>query len=57
MWELRNTSPGLQALAITGYVMQEDQQELREEGFLDIIHKPFDVETLARIVRHALDGG
>jgi len=25
------------------------------ECFLDVVHKPFDLDTLARTVRHALD--
>jgi hypothetical protein len=33
----------------------EDLLELREEGFLGVVHKPFDVDVLARIVRRALD--
>jgi two-component system cell cycle sensor histidine kinase/response regulator CckA len=53
--ELRKTRPDLKALAITGYVMREDLHELREEGFLDVVHKPFDADALARVVRRALD--
>jgi two-component system cell cycle sensor histidine kinase/response regulator CckA len=53
--ELRKTTPDLKALAITGYIMQGDLRELEEEGFLDVVHKPFDVGTLAEVVRHILD--
>jgi CheY-like chemotaxis protein len=59
--ELRQATPGLKALAITGYVMREDGdrsgrlEQLKEEGFLDVVHKPFDVDALARAVRRALD--
>jgi PAS domain S-box-containing protein len=53
--ELRKTRPDLKALAITGYVLQQDVDELRREGFLDVVHKPFDVDAMARMVRRVLD--
>ena len=53
--ELRKTTAGVKALVISGYAMQEDLEELKEDGFLEIVHKPFEVEDLARVVRHALD--
>ena len=55
MRELRKANPDLKALAITGYLMQEDLEALKEVGFLDVIHKPLDTETLAKAVRRALD--
>ena len=55
--ELRKITPALKALVITGYIAQEDLEGLREEGFLDVVHKPFDVDTLATVVRRALDVG
>jgi CheY-like chemotaxis protein len=55
MQELKRTTPDLRALAITGYAMQEDLQDLREAGFADTIYKPFDVDTLAVAIRQALD--
>jgi len=53
---LREETPDLKALAITGYVGRTDPQALKEAGFLDVVHKPFDADYLARVVRHALDG-
>jgi len=55
MRELRKANPGLKGLAITGYIIEEDLHLLKEEGFLDVVHKPFDVGTLAQAVRQALD--
>lgn len=46
----------MRVLAITGYALGEDLRKLRKEGFLDVVQKPFDVETLAQAVRRALDG-
>jgi len=53
--ELEKVTPGIKVLAITGYVMQEDLEALKEGGFLDVVHKPFDVDVLAQVVRRALD--
>ncbi len=53
--ELRKVTPDLKALAITGYILRKDLEELKTEGFLDVIHKPFDVEILAQLIRRALD--
>jgi PAS domain S-box-containing protein len=55
MRELRGENPRLKGLAITGYALTEGMEELRGEGLLDVVQKPFDVDTLARIVRRALD--
>jgi len=53
--ELRRGDPDLKVLAITGYVVEGDPRELEAEGFLDVVHKPFDVGTLAEVVRRILD--
>ncbi len=50
--ELRKMNPHLKGLAVTGYATSED---LQEEGIVDVLHKPFDVSTLAEVVRRALD--
>lgn len=55
--ELRKMTPDLKTLAITGYVAQQDIAALRQDGFTGIIHKPFDMDTLASMVRQALDAG
>jgi PAS domain S-box-containing protein len=55
--ELRKMTPDLKTLAITGYVAQQDIAALRQDGFTGIIHKPFDMDTLASMVRQVLDAG
>ena len=55
--ELRKVHPHLKAVAMTGYTLEEDLRELKEEGRLEVVYKPLDMNTLARVVRRALDGG
>ena len=55
MRALRLQRPEQKGLIITGYPLGEDLQELRSEGFIDTVPKPFDIETLAKVVRRALD--
>ena len=55
MQELRRQHPGQKGLIITGYALKEDLAALRDAGIVDSVPKPFDVETLARVVRRALD--
>ena len=55
MRELRRRHPGQKGLIITGYALREDLEELRGEGIMDTVPKPFDAETLAKVVRRALD--
>ena len=56
MWELRKMDPRVKGVVITGYALADDLEELREEGILDVVHKPLDVGTLERVVRWALNG-
>lgn len=53
--ELRVINPDLKGLIITGYMLDEDLQELKKEGIMDIVSKPFTVDALAAAVRRALD--
>ncbi len=53
--ELRGLDPGLKALGMTGYALEQTADELREAGIVDIVEKPFDAGDLAQAVRHALD--
>ena len=55
MRKLRILDPSLKGLVMTGYALEEDLQELREEGILDVVHKPFTVDSLGEAVRRALD--
>ncbi len=54
--ELRKKDPSLGALGITGYSREAVTEALRRAGFLDVIHKPFEMEALARVIRRALKG-
>ncbi len=53
---LRNRAPYLKALVMTGYTARESVESLQAAGFLEVIRKPFDADSLARAVRRALDG-
>ncbi len=54
MRELRKMNPRVKGVVVTGYALEDD---LRELGILDVIHKPFDMGTLDEAVRRALDSG
>jgi PAS domain S-box-containing protein len=53
--ELKKIDPRVKVLAITGYTLVENVEELKRAGLLDIVQKPFEVKTLARVVRRTLD--
>ncbi|MEE9617442.1 MAG: PAS domain S-box protein [Anaerolineae bacterium] len=53
--ELRKTDPGLKTLVTAGYILAETLEELKEVGILDVVKKPFDVNTLAEIIRRVLE--
>ncbi|MCP4544295.1 MAG: response regulator [Chloroflexi bacterium] len=53
--ELKKTTPDLKSLAITGYVSPVTLQELRDEGFLAVVSKPFTMDVLAGAIHRALD--
>jgi two-component system cell cycle sensor histidine kinase/response regulator CckA len=55
--ELRRIAPGLKALVITGYTLQEDVRALKDSGFADVVYKPLAVDVLGRTVRRILDAG
>jgi PAS domain S-box-containing protein len=52
---LKEVEPNLKALAITGYVLVEDLQGLKEAGISDVVYKPFNANVLGEVVRNALD--
>ena len=52
--KLRTVAPGLKALAVSGYA-GHGLENIEEEGFLDIVYKPFEADALARAVRQVLD--
>ncbi len=53
--KLKLEHPDLKALAITGYVIDVDLQELKKLGFLDVVSKPFDTDRLAQTIHRVLD--
>jgi len=55
--ELMRADANLKAIGVTGYTVDDVIAELGEAGFLEVIRKPFDIETLARVIRRALDAG
>ncbi|MBE9507558.1 MAG: GAF domain-containing protein, partial [Chloroflexi bacterium] len=52
---LKKEHPHARVLAITGYALEDDTEDLMEAGILDIIQKPFEVNRLAEIIRRVLD--
>jgi len=55
MRALTRSDPDLKAVGITGYAVKDIAEELKAAGFMDVIHKPFGVDELARVVRRVLD--
>jgi signal transduction histidine kinase/HAMP domain-containing protein/ActR/RegA family two-component response regulator len=52
---LKKLNPEIKMLAITGHMLTQDLQDLRNMGVVDIIHKPVDMDTLAETIRWVLD--
>jgi CheY-like chemotaxis protein len=52
--EMNKTEPHVKALAITGYTLTIDKQELIDAGIADVITKPFDAATLGSMVSRVL---
>ncbi len=53
--ELRQMGSEVKAVAVTGHILAEDLDQLREAGVASVIHKPYDVDILADVIREALD--
>jgi signal transduction histidine kinase/ActR/RegA family two-component response regulator len=51
---LANRCPDVPVLAVTGYAASDEGGQLTEEGFCDVLHKPFDASALARAVHRNL---
>ncbi len=56
MHRLRQRAPQLKALAMSGYAVGIEPDQLRQEGIVNTISKPFEADELARAIRMALDG-
>lgn len=52
--ELKRLAPTRKIMAITGYTMQVGVRTLKDAGFFDVVHKPFDADTLAQVIYRAL---
>jgi len=52
---LRERYPDLKAVAITGYAVERDLEELEANGVADVIEKPFEPLGFAKAVRRVLD--
>ncbi len=53
--ELRQLGSNVKAVAVTGHIIAEDLDHLRQVGVASVIHKPYDVDILADVIREALD--
>jgi PAS domain S-box-containing protein len=53
--KVKQIAPGVKAMVMTGYTIQEDVQALRDSGFADIVYKPLEIGVLSRTVRRILD--
>ena len=53
--EMVKIRPDVKALFVSGYPIRDDAPELRWEGVVGAVHKPFDMDTLGHVVREALD--
>ena len=52
---LRQISPKVRVLMMSGYSLQYDLGELRGRGIKGFVQKPFDMNALSRAVRQAID--
>jgi two-component system cell cycle sensor histidine kinase/response regulator CckA len=52
---LREINPGVKAVAVTGHVLREELAALREEGLVEVVYKPLDINTLAAVVSRVLN--
>ncbi len=55
--ELKRLPTACKVLAITGYTMQVGVRALKLAGFFDVVHKPFDADTLGQVIQRALSEG
>ena len=53
--ELRQMGSDVKAIAVTGHILAEDLDELRQAGVASVSNKPYDVDILADVIREALD--
>lgn len=51
--ELRKQHPRFTTLIITRYALEQNIEVLRQQGIIDVIRTPFDVDTLLETIRRA----
>jgi len=54
-YELRAIDPAAKIVLVTGYSPEGVADELLRQGALGVVQKPYDVKTLATVVRRSLD--
>ncbi len=54
MREMKVRAPEVPVLAVTGYTLKEEMEQLKEVGFADVLQKPFDAHALTQAVQRAL---
>ncbi|MGB9775377.1 MAG: GAF domain-containing protein [Anaerolineae bacterium] len=52
---LRQQSPAVKVIAVTGYGEDQEVERIRRAGVSEVIRKPFEVERLAEVIRRVLD--
>jgi PAS domain S-box-containing protein len=52
---LRQKAPSVKVMALSGYALGVEREELLEAGVVELLQKPFKVQTLARMVFGLLD--
>lgn len=48
--------PGLPSLFVTGYNAARGRNDIEDAGSPGVLHKPYSIEMLSRIIRRTLDG-
>ena len=55
--KIRESSPSVPVLVMTGLEMTELAEKLKNEGAFAVIEKPFEIQGLLSIIQSALDAG
>jgi len=53
-YALRKRDPNVKFIAISGYVVPDSVAQMKEDGLLEIIRKPFSIESLLNRVKKLL---
>jgi DNA-binding NtrC family response regulator len=55
--ELKRITPGLKAIMMTGYAIPDLIERAVEEGAIEVLHKPLNMERLLRLIASRKEGG